>query len=84
LFEELGLVQHTHLGHGSPTWSVREDEVHLHLVCQICQSVLEVPAGVATDLQRRLEDEQGFWLDLGHLSLTGRCPQCRTNQEETP
>ena len=84
LLEELELVRHTHLGHGSPTWSVREVDVHLHLVCQTCQAVLEVPAGVATDLQRRLDDEQGFWLDLGHLSMTGRCVQCRTNQGETP
>lgn len=83
LLEELELVRHTHLGHGSPTWSVREEEVHLHLVCQTCQSVREVPASVATDLQRRLEEEQGFWLDLGHLSLTGRCPQCRANRDET-
>jgi Fur family ferric uptake transcriptional regulator len=84
VLEQVGLVQHTHLGHGSPTWSVREDVVHLHLVCQQCQAVLEVPAAVAADLQSQLEREHGFLLDLGHLSLSGRCRQCVTNGAETP
>ncbi|MCU1623109.1 MAG: nickel uptake regulator, Fur family [Frankiales bacterium] len=84
LLEQVGLVQHTHLGHGSPTWSVLEDVVHLHLVCQQCQAVLEVPAGIAADLQSQLERQHGFLLDLGHLSLSGRCRQCVANEHETP
>ena len=31
LLEELGLVNHTHLGHGAPTYSAR-DHKHVHLV----------------------------------------------------
>src|SRR5205814_5935672 len=33
LLEQLGLVRHTHLDHGAPTYHPAEDE-HLHLVCR--------------------------------------------------
>ena len=39
LLEELGLVQHTHLGHGAPTYSVATDDDHVHLVCRDCGAV---------------------------------------------
>jgi len=41
LLEELGLVQHTHLGHGAPTYSVTGDDDHVHLVCRDCDAVEE-------------------------------------------
>jgi len=41
LLERLGLVRHTHLGHGAPNYSVHEHE-HVHLVCHGCGRVTEV------------------------------------------
>ena len=41
LLERLGVVRHTHLGHGAPTYSVHEHE-HVHLVCHGCGAVTEV------------------------------------------
>ena len=43
LLERLGLISHTHLGHGAPNYSVHEHE-HVHLVCHCCGSVVEVAA----------------------------------------
>jgi Fur family ferric uptake transcriptional regulator len=83
LLEEVGLVQHTHLGHGSPTWSVAEGEVHVHLVCRSCDAVREIPAAVVGDLKSALEAAEGFEIDISHLALTGRCAQCRTKQDKT-
>ena len=34
--ENVGLVQHTHLGHGGATYHAAEELTHLHLVCDIC------------------------------------------------
>lgn len=84
LLEEVGLVQHTHLGHGSPTWSIAEGEVHVHLVCRVCDAVLEIPAGVVEGLHRTLDEAHGFAVDLSHLSLTGVCAQCRTDRDKSP
>ena len=32
MLEELGLVRHTHLGRGAPTYSTKEHK-HVHLAC---------------------------------------------------
>ena len=34
LLEELGLVNHTHLSHGSPTYHAAGEDQHVHLVCR--------------------------------------------------
>src|SRR5215471_12662351 len=36
LLEQLGMVSHTHLGHGAPTYHLAEDADHVHLVCRGC------------------------------------------------
>jgi Fur family ferric uptake transcriptional regulator len=79
-----GLVQHTHLGHGAPTWSLADGEDHIHLVCSGCHAVQEIPGHLVADLKAELRRAHGFDLDVGHLSLSGHCLQCRTNGDETP
>ncbi|GAC1322677.1 MAG: transcriptional repressor [Mycobacteriales bacterium] len=77
LLEELGLVRHTHLGHGASTYSVVGGDDHLHLVCRDCARVQEVGADLITDLVRRLAAEMNFAVDVGHVSLFGRCAECQ-------
>jgi Fur family ferric uptake transcriptional regulator len=76
LLERLGLVQHTHLGHGAPTYSVATDDDHVHLVCRDCGAVQEAEADLLSEAVRRLTDERGFSLDVGHVALFGRCAEC--------
>jgi len=76
LLEELGLVQHTHLGHGAPTYSVASDDDHVHLVCRDCGGVDEVASEVVEDVVRRLSAERGFTVDVGHFAVFGRCRAC--------
>lgn len=76
LLEELGLVQHTHLGHGAPTYSVKGDDDHVHLVCRECGQVEEAPSGVVGHVVDRLLEEHGFRLDVGHFALFGTCRDC--------
>jgi Fur family ferric uptake transcriptional regulator len=79
LLEELGLVQHTHLGHGAPTYSVATDDDHVHLVCRDCGGVDEVASEVVEDVVRRLSAERGFTVDVGHFAVFGRCRACAAN-----
>lgn len=76
LLEELGLVRHTHLGHGASTFSVTDQDEHIHLVCRDCAAVSELAAGVVVDLAARLTEQQGFVLDIGHAALFGTCADC--------
>ncbi|MFC4948499.1 Fur family transcriptional regulator [Pseudonocardia sp. GCM10023141] len=76
LMERIGLVRHTHLGHGAPSYSAREHE-HVHLVCHGCGEVSEVPLDLMNDLADRLRSQNGFELDVTHVALSGACASCR-------
>jgi Fur family transcriptional regulator, ferric uptake regulator len=81
LLEDLGIVRHTHLGHGAPNYSVHEHQ-HVHLVCHRCGDVTEAPTDVMSDLAGTLRATHGFALDASHLALSGLCRTCST-QEST-
>jgi Fur family transcriptional regulator, ferric uptake regulator len=81
LLEELGLVTHTHLGHGAPTYhAVSEDAGHLHLVCRDCGRVIETPVKVADSMVEALSEQYGFETDVTHVALFGRCASCRDEE----
>lgn len=75
LLEQLGLVRHTHLGHGAPTYSPEEHE-HVHLVCHRCGRVDEVPTETLDRLVKDLRERYGFVLDATHVALSGTCADC--------
>jgi Fur family ferric uptake transcriptional regulator len=77
LLEHLGLVTHTHLGHGAPRYHLASEEPHVHLVCQVCERVTELPPDAARPLVAALDEEHGFKTDLGHLTVFGTCRDCR-------
>jgi Fur family ferric uptake transcriptional regulator len=79
LLEELGLVRHSHLGHGAPTYSLATQDDHVHLVCRSCEQVQEVPAALIGDVVARLAADQGFQVDVGHSTLFGQCRDCHTH-----
>ena len=76
LLEELGLVRHTHLGHGAPTFSVSTDDDHVHLVCRDCGLVQEAPPDVVAPVVQELAATKGFQVDVGHFAVFGRCADC--------
>jgi Fur family transcriptional regulator, ferric uptake regulator len=76
LLEAVGLVTHTHLGHGAPTYHAASDEDHLHLVCRDCGAVTETDVAVADGLVRQIAADHGFVVDVGHFAIYGRCPGC--------
>ncbi len=76
LLEKIGLVRHTHLGHGAPTYSVSTNDDHVHLVCRDCDGVEEASTDLVADVVQRLAAEKGFSVDVGHFALFGRCRSC--------
>ena len=76
LLEELGLVQHTHFGHGAPTYSPSTDDDHVHLVCRDCGAVQEAPPDVLGPVVDALAATRGFTVDVGHFAVYGRCARC--------
>jgi len=82
VLDEVGLVRHTHLHHGAPTYHSVDEEPHLHLVCAGCGSVEQAGLAVAVGMAAEVRAASGFQVDLGHLALHGRCAACaRADQE---
>ena len=52
------------------------DHEHFHLVCRECGRVESKDRTVAGPLLERLELEDGFRVDLGHLTIFGTCRDC--------
>lgn len=75
LLEGLGLVRHTHLGHGAPVYSAQAHE-HVHLVCHQCGRTTEVDTELLAPVAERARAEHGFTLDATHLALSGTCRDC--------
>ncbi|MBW3610171.1 MAG: transcriptional repressor [Actinobacteria bacterium] len=71
----LGIVEHTHLGHGPAVYHLADD-VHQHLVCEECGWVVEAPADLFAGVEETLERDFGFDMRANHFAIVGRCRRC--------
>jgi len=78
LLERLEIAFHVHLGHGPSRWHLADD-VHHHLVCELCGKVVEIPDSTFDPLRKRLRRDTGFVIDPHHFSLSGVCAGCAVN-----
>ena len=76
VLEELGLIRHAHLSDRAPTYHSVSDHEHFHLVCRNCHRIVSVDPEVLAALRERLRAEHGFTVDVGHLTVFGRCEDC--------
>ena len=77
VLEEVGLITHTHLGHGAPSYRPVGEDVEIHLVCDTCNCVQSVPIATAAPFIAALRSMIGFETDATHLSVSGQCAQCQ-------
>ena len=80
LLEDLGLVTHTHLSHGAPTYHAADDDQHVHLVCRLCGGIQELSPELLRPLASSLREQRGFQVDIGHVALFGRCGGCEESE----
>lgn len=74
--ERIGVVSHSHLGHGPATYHLAT-KVHGHLVCEICGITIEAPDAIFGDLAEKIVSEHGFVIDPHHFAVLGRCRNCQ-------
>ncbi len=77
LLEQLGLVTHTHLGHGAPRYHLAAEAEHVQLVCSGCGKIMQVAPDAVAPLVSALDSTYGFETDVGHLTVFGKCGACR-------
>jgi len=71
VLEQLGIIEHTHLGHRPAVYHLEPD--HQHLVCEVCNRVIDVPVEILDDLAGALRRTYGFTLHPGHFAVMGKC-----------
>jgi Fur family transcriptional regulator, ferric uptake regulator len=74
--QELGIVVHSHLGHGPSTYHLAAT-AHSHLVCAECGAVIEAPDDLFKSLSRSMKSRYGFTIDPHHFAMLGRCAACQ-------
>src|SRR6202020_3012758 len=77
LLDSLGLVAHTHLNHGAPTYHLATEAGHVHLVCQDCGKIEEASRETIAPLASALDAGDGVETNVSHLTIFGRCRECR-------
>ncbi len=73
--ERLGVVTHSHMGHGPAAYHLAET-AHPHLVCERCGSTIDVPDEVLGGLMATVRRRYGFAIDPHHFAIPGRCRAC--------
>ena len=73
--ERLGLVVHSHFGHGPATYHLASS-VHGHFVCEECGTLIEVPGTLFDDLAAQAQARFAFTIDPHHFAMLGRCADC--------
>ncbi|HWD23836.1 MAG TPA: Fur family transcriptional regulator [Acidimicrobiales bacterium] len=79
--ERLGVIVHSHLGHGASTYHL-STVTHGHLLCEECGKTIEIPQELFAPLVRRVRNEYQFAIDLHHFAMVGRCGECA--EKKTP
>ena len=77
--EGAGAVRHTHIDPRSPSYQLDTHDDHLHLRCSECGRIGEVSVSVLDGVAEAIERRSGYQVDLTHIAVHGRCPQCRTS-----
>jgi Fur family transcriptional regulator, ferric uptake regulator len=76
VLEELGLVRHGHGADGHEEFHVLPAQEHGHLHCADCGATWEIGEARAAAVAEALWAADGFEIDIGHVTLVGRCQDC--------
>lgn len=76
--QDVGILEHTHLGHGASVYHLAGDEPHQHVVCESCGRVVSLDTALFDGVVARILEETGFEVDPTHFALSGRCEDCTT------
>lgn len=76
VLEELGYLHHSHGSDGREEFHVLPAAEHAHLQCIRCGSTWEIDPAETASLVAELERGRDFRVDVGHLTIAGRCAAC--------
>lgn len=76
--KQAGLVREISFGNAASRYD-RETDRHDHAICTRCGTLVDFDMSEAADLMRRAARRTRFKAESIHLTLTGLCPECRSD-----
>ncbi len=74
LIDELDLLHFRHEGH---YYEPAPDKMHLHIVCTGCGKVLELRPQSWSQVEREIQSESGYTIQVARCEVGGSCPECQ-------
>ena len=80
--EQVGLVKHFHLGHGSGLYMRSGAGVREYLVCDSCGTVRALAPDRLDGVRAAVREGTGWEARFTHFPISGLCPDCRSRGME--
>jgi Fur family ferric uptake transcriptional regulator len=74
--EELGVVQHIHIGHGPGVYGLLTHGEHEYLVCEVCGRVTSADLKQLDRVRAVIRKQFGYEARFTHFPIHGRCADC--------
>lgn len=75
---ENGVLLSTNSSTGHITYELAQRDHH-HMVCQVCGLEVNLDHSQIQPFYEQIENQSGFRLTSGHLTLMGKCAHCKEN-----
>jgi len=75
--QEMGLVEHHHLGEEHGHYEAVQDGPHYHFTCLGCGQVIEFDTALVAQIEQELHEREGVRVTDAHLDLSGYCTRCQ-------
>ncbi len=76
--EKLGLLTHSHLGHGPATYHLAND-LHVHLICDTCENSIELDNFIVQKFSESIFKQYKFNMHGHHFAISGLCRNCSSS-----
>lgn len=84
MLEQLGLVQHCHLGHGPALYTPTGTSAREYLACDSCGCVSSVDPSELEAVRALIRDRFGHEAHFRHFPILGLCAECRRRRAQPP
>ncbi|HST54390.1 MAG TPA: transcriptional repressor [Solirubrobacteraceae bacterium] len=74
--EQLGVVRHTHFGHGPGLYALARSREREYLVCEQCDRVTAVDSALLDPIREQLRVSFGYRARFSHFPIVGLCDTC--------
>ena len=81
--KELGLIEEVHLDETHHHYEIKAVHEHHHLICLGCGKVVEFECPMTTRMKENVSNEKGFEVVNTEVRMTGYCPDCRKEREQS-